>query len=331
MEIFKSQPICIIDVRAPIEFNEGHIPSAINIPLLDDEMRRRVGIIYKEKGRGAAIEEGLKLVNMGHLVEEIRIKLSSYKDGDSVGLYCFRGGLRSECMGWLLRLLGYKVKILEGGYKSFRRWVRGQFCKNYDMVILSGKTNVGKTEIIEMMGSRAINLERMANHKGSVFGGFDGVQPTQQMFENILGVELSKIMGRFFIEDESRNIGKVKIPDEFFFKMRKASVVVLEDSIENRVKRCVDEYGKYAKGDLKRAIEWLKKHLGYERSKEAFLLLDRGDYDGCCRVLFEYYDRKYTNGLMKRGASGDSIDQLDIADISIHLVVEQLQQRLLLL
>jgi len=290
-----------VDVRAPVEFNDGHIPDAINLPLLDDEQRKLVGITYKNYGKQTAIENGLKLVNISKLVSDIRIRFGDFRD--TIGIYCFRGGLRSQCMGWLFHHLGYKVHILEGGYKQFRRWIREQFCKKYDLLILSGKTAVGKTKIIELLGSNAINLERLANHKGSVFGGFDGMQPTQQMFENLLGIELSKKKGKFFIEDESRSIGRVKIPDDFFLQMRNAPVIVLEGGLETRVKRCIEEYGKYSKDRLEITIKGLKKHLGGARTKEALLLLEKGDLQNLCKLLFTYYDRKYTFGLFNRNSS----------------------------
>ena len=164
----KDRPV--IDVRSPIEFDHGRIPHAINLPLFTDEERRIVGTCYKKSGKRPAIEKGLELIAFPRILQEIR----NLKLPPSITLYCARGGMRSASMAWLLELLGYEVLTIDGGYKSFRKWVHEQFFCSYNLRVLGGETGSGKTKLLqclESVGEKIIDLEGLAHHRGSVFGG----------------------------------------------------------------------------------------------------------------------------------------------------------------
>ena len=198
----------VIDVRSPAEYQHAHMPGAVNIPLFDNEERKIVGTIYKQKSREDAIKIGLDLFGpkMRRIVEEVESLLQNKTteendaekqeqiDRKSVAIYCWRGGMRSGAVAWLLSLYGYKIYLLDGGYKAFRNWVLGQFEKEYSLKVLGGFTGSGKTEILKELkekGQNVIDLEKLAHHKGSAFGRLgEEAQPTSEMFENTLAIEL---------------------------------------------------------------------------------------------------------------------------------------------
>jgi tRNA 2-selenouridine synthase len=285
----------IVDVRSPSEYLKGHIPTAINIPLFSDDNRKTIGIIYKQKGKRAAIEKGLCFVDLVHLTKQFE-NISK----KPIVIYCARGGMRSSSVAWLLSLLDYDIRILKGGYKMFRRWVISQFKKEYKLKLISGYTGVGKTEIINYLNN-SIDLEALANHKGSVFGGFELQQPTQEHFENLLALKLAAHdENLIFIEDESRFIGRVCIPTDFYNQMKTSCIIILQDLLENRIEKCIFQYKKYKKEDLKNAVKKLEKKLGRVVVKEVFSFIDDKEYKKACTILFLYYDKCYDFALSKR-------------------------------
>ena len=296
----------IIDVRSPSEYLNGHIPFAINVPLFSDEERKIIGTIYKQEGKKQAIEKGLSFLNLVNFVKQFE----PYHDRPIV-VHCARGGMRSASVGWLLNLFDYKVNILKGGYKIFRRWVIDQFRKRYKLKVIGGYTGVGKTEIIKLL-KNSVNLEALANHKGSAFGGFDGNQPTQEHFENLLAFTLFSCNAdeTILIEDESRFIGKIRIPCDFYNQMRTSSVIVLQDLIESRIKKCVCEYKNYSCEDLKNAVRKIEKKLGGVATKDAVFFIEQNEYEKTCAILFSYYDKSYNFSLNQRDSK--SISYLDI-------------------
>jgi tRNA 2-selenouridine synthase len=298
----KKEP-CIIDVRSPCEFASGHIPNAINIPLFSDEERKQVGIVYKNEGQRAAIEKGLSLISLPLFVE----KLKNFQVQKEVFVYCARGGMRSQAMGWLFGLLGLEVQILKGGYKAFRNWVVSSFQKSYNFLVLAGKTGVGKTELLRELKNtkeKVLDLEEMAEHRGSAFGALQKPQPTQEQFENLLSLDLFHLQEHlFWVEDESRFIGKMRIPDGFFDQMLKAKVVVLSSSLEERLERIVQEYSSETQEKLLQYILQLKKSLGGLATEQAIRHLQEKNYAECCKILLTYYDKRYERALEKRDPS----------------------------
>ncbi len=289
----------VIDVRSPIEFNHGHIPHAKNMPLFTDEERKIVGTAYKKLGKRPAIEKGLELVSFSRILQEIR----NLEIPSSVTLYCARGGMRSASMAWLLELLGFEVLTIDGGYKSFRKWVHSRFLQSYHLRVLGGETGSGKTKLLKWLdqhGENVIDLEGLANHRGSVFGAL-GEQPTQEMFENRLALLLNqKFRNVIWLEDESERIGTLTIPNFFFQQMSAAPMIVLQKPQSMRVQECLNEYLSLGNKELSIAIHRLQKRLGGLETKKALAALDLGQFETCCEILLRYYDKKYRYGISRK-------------------------------
>lgn len=220
-------------------------------------------------------------------------------------LHCWRGGMRSAAIAWLLNLYGMDVYLLEGGYKAYRNWIITRFEKDYDIKILGGFTGSGKTRILTQLQKKAhatIDLEKLANHKGSAFGGIgQGPQPSQEMFENELGMELSKNENKsFWLEDESQRIGHLQIPLAFWQTMRKKPVFFVDIPFDERLQYIVQEYGVCNKESLQVSIERIKKRLGPLETKTALAHLEKDETEACFHILLAYYDKHYTKGLYSR-------------------------------
>jgi tRNA 2-selenouridine synthase len=294
----------IIDVRSPSEFSTGQIPGAYNIPLFDDREREAVGIRYKKDGRIKAILEGLKLSGPSmHLKLEQALKIS--KEGRLL-VHCWRGGMRSEAMAWLFSLGGIETDVLEGGYKSYRHYVLENLSVNRKMIILGGLTGSGKTHILGYLKDKrhqVIDLEGLANHKGSAFGSLGQLpQPSSENFANLLFDEWKHIdpCRPVWLEDESRNIGTVFMPEEFYLNMQKNPAVILLMNIKIRLPRLIEEYSCYSSDELVSTVMKISKRLGGDRTKEATEAVQRGDFAKAIEIILHYYDKAYLFGLGKR-------------------------------
>lgn len=295
----------LIDVRSPGEFKRGHIPSAFNLPLLLDEQRARVGTLYKQQGRQAATQEALHLVapRLPTIVAEaLRVATTP-----QVGLYCWRGGQRSGSMAWLLETVAaMRVCTLRNGYKAYRNQVLQTFTKPWKLRVLGGYTGSGKTGILEILqhtGHQTIDLEAIANHRGSAFGGIgQPEQPTTEHFENLMADALNQMDPQrpIWIEDESQNLGKVKINDAFFAQMRSGPVWFVQASMEQRVARLVNEYGTLPAHELAEAIDRISKRLGPQHALRAKVELQRGNLPEVVAIALGYYDKRYRRGLDER-------------------------------
>lgn len=335
----------VLDVRSPGEFKHAHIPGAHSLPLFTDEERKVVGTAYKQESQQKAIKLGLDFfgVKMVKMVEEVEGIVNRWqvtdggkggKDGSAdvktktVLVHCWRGGMRSAGVAWLLDLYGFKVYTLAGGYKVYRRWVLEQFEKDYPMRIIGGYTGSGKTETLQALakkGENIINLEGLANHKGSAFGNIgQAPQPSQEMFENLLAGELKRIIDRWevtddretrsdisdlsshlsspaiWIEDESQRIGEVNIPTVFFKTMRTKKVYFMDIPFDTRLDFIVKGYGKFEKEKLLNAIVRIKKRLGGLETKTAVNYLIEDNIKECFSVLLLYYDKFYLKSLHGR-------------------------------
>ncbi len=327
----------VIDVRSPAEFNHAHIPQSINIPLFNDEERKIVGTAYKQQTREHAIKIGLDFFGpkMRKMVEKVEEEIDNWQSGPgkettkSVYLYCWRGGMRSAAVAWLLNLYGFRVYTLAGGYKAFRNYVLQTFHERYSLRVLGGFTGSGKTEVLHQLkstGDKVIDLEAIANHKGSAFGNINmPPQPTQEMFENILSCELrqfatcneetstthsdsqlSILQSPIWIEDESQRIGNLNIPNGFWNTMRSAPIYFLDVPFEERLKHINEEYGNSDKQKLADAIGRISKRLGGLETKNALAFLNEDNIEECFAILLQYYDKRYAKGLATR----DNIDTL---------------------
>lgn len=313
VEFMKLQRQCpILDVRTPAEFAKGHIPGAINLPLFSNEERAEIGTLYKRESREAAILRGLDFVGprLRSMIETVETDYP-LSDKKRLGLYCWRGGMRSQCVAWLLRLYGYQPDTLEGGYKAFRRYILDVFEQPRLLTVLGGKTGSGKTDILEALqaqGQQVINLEKLARHKGSAFGGLgQPPQPTQQQFENELGLQWLALSPEqpVWIEDESRYIGHCTIPDALWQAMEQSPTIFVDVPLALRVERLVAEYGQQDRANLAAAVHKIKKRLGGQQAKTALAALERGDLEICCTILLErYYDKAYLYDLAQKRPDG---------------------------
>lgn len=313
LELARQHPV--IDVRSPAEYEHAHIPGAYSMPLFNDEERKVVGTTYKQQSREKAIKIGLDYFGpkMRKMVEEAEslVHKAGLPNPDSrlVLIYCWRGGMRSGAVSWLLDLYGFKVYTLVGGYKKFRNWVLDLFKQPYPFNILGGYTGSGKTELLAELkrkGKTVIDLEALASHKGSAFGNIGlPPQPSQEMFENRLSFELSFAKcqnANIWLEDESQRIGLVNIPHELWKTMRQSPVWFVDIPFEERLQHIVQEYGNLDPERMISAIERISQKLGNLNAKTAVLLLKEGKISESFAILLKYYDTYYLKGLHNREA-----------------------------
>lgn len=319
LELANHHPV--LDVRSPAEYDHAHIPGAYSLALFTDEERRLVGTAYKQQSREAAIKVGLDFFGpkMRRMVEEVealiddRYQITEKKITAIVLVHCWRGGMRSAGVAWLLDLYGFKVYSLIGGYKQYRNYVLQIFKGSYHFKILGGYTGSGKTIILqalEKMGDKVIDLETIACHKGSAFGAIgQAPQPKQEMFENLLSAELIKKSGRsaktgspdhIWLEDESQRIGLINIPQAIWEEMRRSPVFFIDVPFEERLNYVVETYGKLSQEKIAAAITRIRKRLGGLETKTALQFLSDGDTRECFRILLKYYDRHYLKALNSR-------------------------------
>lgn len=245
----------LLDVRAPVEFQKGSFPEAVNLPLLNDEERHAVGVRYKQQGQDAAIELGARLLDEVERERRVAEWARFASDHPGAVLYCFRGGLRSRITQAWLAEAGVEMPLVTGGYKAMRSWLIDtliELCARLPLRIVGGRTGVGKTDLIKRLG-RAVDLEGVANHRGSSFGGVAYAQPGNIDFENRVAIELLRFDAEdalapegsaapIWLEDEARLIGRIAMPESLVQAMRRAPIELLEASLEVRVENCLGDY-----------------------------------------------------------------------------------------
>jgi tRNA 2-selenouridine synthase len=246
-ELF-SQDVALMDVRAPVEFGAGAFPSAINLPLLDDEQRHLIGTEYAANGQPAAIDLGLRLATPEIRAQRMAAWQQFIAENPQGYLYCFRGGLRSKTTQKWLADAGFHYPLIQGGYKALRCFLLEQLerlCEQGNIVLLSGATGVGKTELIDGRSS-AIDLEGRANHRGSAFGKIFEPQPVQIDWENQIIIDWLRCEARsdspVLIEAESQLIGRIHLPQVLQDAMARAPVLLLQASISDRAARLYKDY-----------------------------------------------------------------------------------------
>ncbi|MEM9449040.1 MAG: tRNA 2-selenouridine(34) synthase MnmH [Cyanobacteria bacterium P01_E01_bin.6] len=309
---FFAYPGPILDVRSPGEYEQGHIPEAISVPLFSDDERAQVGICYKRQGREDAIELGLDLVGT-KLATFVRLAKGladssrwANEATRSIRVHCWRGGMRSGSMAWLLETAGLSVVTLDGGYKSFRHWVRSTLSQPKPIISLGGMTGTGKTLILHelaKLGEHVIDLEGLANHRGSSFGNLGlPPQPSTEHFENLLAMEWATLEASraVWIEAESRRIGTCRIPEELFTPMMQAPVIQIGRSRAERIAHLVQEYGEVGDDGLIAATDRIRKKLGGLRTQQATEAIQHGDLATATDIILEYYDKTYTYDLNQK-------------------------------
>lgn len=341
------EDIPLIDVRAPVEFEHGAFCTAVNLPLMNNEERRLVGICYKEKGNAEAVKLGHELVSGAVKQERIAAWAEQLKRRPDTMLYCFRGGLRSQLsQQWMADELGVAVPRLAGGYKAFRNYLIDQLDpanQTNKPIILGGRTGVGKTILLQQL-ENVVDLEAIANHRGSSFGRFTTPQPSQIDFENNLAWALIKFDAaghrHLILEDEGRNVGDRYLPQPLVKHFRKGDVVILERSLAERVQITFDEYVTTAQtdyiaayGDEQGIPQWIaymdgcidriRKRLGGLRHQEIKQLLHTAHESGdpeqhkqwIEQLLRDYYDPMYDYQIQNKQSAivfrGDEAAVLD--------------------
>lgn len=294
----------IIDVRTPAEYAIGHIPTASNMPLFSNEERAEVGTLYKQVSREAAVLRGLEIV--GPKLAYFVRKATKLAKGREIYLYCWRGGMRSGSMAWLLSTAGLSVSLLKGGYKAYRARFDEVVALPWQFVVVYGKTGCGKTDVLkqlEAQGEQVLDLEGLANHKGSAFGGMGlGEQPSTESFINFIHNKLCTLSTDRIVwcEGESMLIGHVYIPQNLFHKLVASPIVVLDLDMECRIARLVTEYGAFDNELLIPTFERIRKRLGFDNTKEAIEALQVGDVATAARIALRYYDKGYSMATDKR-------------------------------
>ena len=300
----KMKTFLILDVRSPWEFEQGHIPGSYNIPLFSDQEREEIGMLYHHQGRQAAIIRGLDLClpKAGRYIPLLQ-KISSSED---LLLYCWRGGMRSAMMAEVFSAGGYKAGILTGGYKSFRRHTRERLSDPARIIVLGGHTGSRKTRLLDELkkaGEQVIDLEELACHRGSVFGAFgQAPQPTNEQFENNLYSRWQELdlTRPVWLEDESRMIGNVTIPDPVIEKISKGRMVLIEVPHTIRIEHLVKEYSRFDRKELAAAIRKLRLRMGGTETARALRELEQLRFDAVAEILLSYYDKAYTFALERR-------------------------------
>lgn len=334
----------VLDVRSPGEYSHARIPGAYPLPLFNDEERKVVGTAYKQESREKAIKIGLDYFGpkMRPMVEEVEALLgkkrsagaadagvpgnnSKATDGTATGalssagrplsaggpakevlVHCWRGGMRSGGVAWLLDLYGFRVYTLKGGYKAFRQWVLAQLSAEWPMKVLGGYTGSGKTDLLlrlARLGEAVIDLEALAHHRGSAFGHLgQAAQPSQEQFENALALQLHALKGRpFWVEDESMRIGNILLPQRFEQQLRTAPCYFLDIPFEKRLDYLVPAYGGFDREKLITAILRIQKRLGGLETKQAINCIVENDTRSAFAILLKYYDKWYAKSLKSRG------------------------------
>lgn len=292
----------VVDVRSEAEFEQGHIPRAFNVPLLNNAERVIVGTTYKQSGQIEAITAGFRLVGprLADLIE------SSRTIGDELLVHCWRGGMRSANFCRFMEMSRIKTHQLEGGYKAYRRAAFESFKTSFRFIALCGYTGSGKSEILRAIadhGEQIIDLEKIANHKGSVFGGLMmPPQPTTEQFQNNLFEAILKLnpSKRIWIEDESIAVGKIFLPEDLWSRMTNTSLLEIMMQKEIRIARLVREYGMANTNEFLEAMTKISRKLGGQNFKEAKEKLLAGDMSSVIDILLTYYDKAYRNGLDKK-------------------------------
>ncbi|MFN6136857.1 MAG: tRNA 2-selenouridine(34) synthase MnmH [Bacteroidota bacterium] len=295
LEHIYSEEYAVIDVRTPAEYQQGHIVGAVNIPLFTNEERADVGTRYVQQSREEAIRRGLELVGprLAGYVDEARAL------GKPLIVYCWRGGMRSSSMSWLFATSGLASQTIPRGYKGFRTAAAMNLARPWQWRVVSGPTGSGKTTFLRTLsegGLQVVDLEGLANHKGSSFGGIQ--QPAQPTTEHMMNrihhamrdFDLSQTV---WLEDESRTIGRVHLPDVLYEAMKIAPRHVLETPLAMRISNLVAEYGQLPPQELVAAFERIREKLGGDRTNRAIEALTLGNIATAAEIALDYYDRTY--------------------------------------
>ena len=332
---FNSNQI-IIDVRSPSEYEEDHIAGAINLPVLHDDEYSHVGKVYKNDSPFEASRLGSAKVS-----KNISIYLEDFFSGvdknTEIIFYCARGGKRSRAFATVCKMVGWDPQIIEGGYKSYRQHVvtiTRRISSNLSMIILAGKTGVGKTDILEFLkskGEAVIDLEALANHRGSVLGSSPTrKQPKQKFFESQIYLALQELNMEYpvFVEAESNKIGNLFIPSELWRTMKKAPTIIIENNLENRVSYILEEYDPnfLITKEIPTLLSIIQKkypQINYAKLKENSEKKNWKEF--VSGLIIEYYDPLYLHSMSRR--SNNALDTIT-TDKSVKLSIPEISLKI---
>ncbi len=292
----------LVDVRSPAEFEEDHLPGAFNVPLLNNQERHEVGIVYKQVGPYKARKLGLKMA--APKIEGFLNTILEQKKEKDLIFYCWRGGLRSYSMATFFDLLDLPVSIIDGGYKSYRNFVLEKINNPYpfELIVLYGMTGSGKTEVLQHLKNMevpVIDLEKLACHRGSAFGHIGiSEKRNQKQFDNLLSQEILKYKNEkhVFVEGESRKIGSLLLPEYWMRCAKSARKILVSAPLSARIERIVRTYSQVEALEMTflLSIEKIRKRLGGAFFQELKTLLDQKNFrDFIGKILENYYDKTY--------------------------------------
>lgn len=330
LELRKNLPV--VDVRSEGEYAEGHILGVHNVPILNNSERVQVGTDYKQKGQLEAIKTGFRLV--GPRIIDLVNAAEEIANNRELIVHCWRGGMRSGNFCHFVEMAKMRTHQLRGGYKAYRNEALNSFSQPFKFVVIGGSTGSGKTEILNALkaiGEQVIDLEGLANHKGSVFGGLMmPPQPTTEQFQNnlfehILTLDLSK---RVWIEDESIAVGKIFLPEPIWRQMSTSPIVEILVDKTLRINRLVNEYGHADKAAFLSKMEQITKKLGGQHFLAAKEKLFANNMHETIEILLNYYDKAYATGLSKKqeriilrapwnGTDADKLARLLVDEVSM--------------
>ena len=302
-ELFTGEDYILVDVRSPSEYREFHIPGAVNIPIFDDDEKRLIGFIYRKEGQEKAFSKGRE-IGERKLDRIFREFTELAESGKPIAVYCWRGGMRSRGVCSALARKGLSLYRLKGGYRAYRNYILSrmeEIIRELKIIVITGKTGTGKTRLIEMLSSEgfpSVNLEDLAKHRGSLFGTV-GIREriSQKMFDSLLFEELRRMSSDYLIiEDESRRIGDLHIPDSLWKKKQEGIFIEINIPLEERVKIILEDYTSSEgwKEDAEKSLRKLSKYLGPQKSRTAFELFRSGRYGELVEFLIvNHYDKKY--------------------------------------
>lgn len=294
----------IIDVRSPAEYQEDHIPGALNLPVLDDGERAHVGTLYKQVDAFTAKRAGAALVTKNIaaiLATELADKPRDYRPL----IYCWRGGMRSRSLAIICRQIGWQTSLLEGGYKRYRAWVREILetrCASFSLIRIAGPTGCGKTQLLHLLrerGCQVLDLEGLAQHKGSALGDLPGIpQPSQKYFETQIAHTIQSFAANrpIWLESESSRVGNLHCPSLLWEKMKQARVVQISAPREQRVALLLRQYDYFLRDpeSLKQALQALQKRHGRKTLQHWYGLIDQQQWSLLVDSLLEaHYDIVY--------------------------------------
>jgi tRNA 2-selenouridine synthase len=323
---FLTTPGIILDVRSPSEYAQGHIPGAESFPLFTDDERAQVGTCYKQQGRDQAVELGFAIA--GPKFARFITQAKALAPDKQVRVHCWRGGMRSGAIAWVLEMAGFNVATLQGGYKTFRNWALIACQLPKPIITLGGMTGTGKTNILTALaaqGAQTLDLEQLASHRGSSFGGLGlPPQPSNEHFENRVAIAWAAFdpARPVWIEAESRRIGVCRVPDALFQQMMQAPIIQVTRPRAERLALLVEVYGSAETEELVAATERIHKRLGGLRTQQAIDLLQQRQLTAAFDLILEYYDKTYQYDLEKRQVPIYSVDvtgQSDAASATLLL------------